>query len=448
MFRVRNQPGLRPATSGGAPEPAVGAPAAHAQRAPRGMVAVAIAVFVTSIAALAAVDAASPGQRWFMLDLQIYRWAGHVALHSGDLYGTRFPHYHLRFTYPPMAALVFAGLSAVPMTALKWLVTAGSIAFLTATLWLTTGLLGYKRSAGRIGATLAATGVALWLQPVQQTLGFGQVNIALMLVIVADFALPEESWLKGAGIGLAAGFKLTPLVFVPFLLLTRRFRAAGVAVATFALTIAVSLVLAPGLSRQFWFGGLFLDSGRTGNNRYVGNQSLNGTLARLLGGTPAAQPYWLLLSVAVGTIGLLIAAWWARRGHVMTGVLVCALTGLLVSPISWTHHWVWAAPALVVAADLALRLKAPGWRWWAYLLGAAALAGPFFASPQNRVPASVVQGTGARGIELVTSNLYVITGLAILCAAGLTLLVRGGRRLPASRGRPRVTFPLRRVSSQ
>ena len=39
----------------------------------------------------------------------------------------------------------------------------------------------------------------------------------------------------------------------------------------------------------------------------------------------------------------------------MAGWLTCALTGLLVSPISWDHHWVWIVPALALLADAAVR---------------------------------------------------------------------------------------------
>jgi alpha-1,2-mannosyltransferase len=404
------------------------------------MVAVGAVLFAVSVGALAVLDVTHAGQRWSMLDLQIYRWGGTLARHGGDLYGSRFRHYHLRFTYPPMAALVFAALSAAPVSVLKWIVTVGSIAALTVTLWLTWGALGYRRSAGRAGAALAVAGVALWLQPVQQTLSFGQVNLILMLIVVADLCLPDSARAKGIGVGLAAGFKLTPLIFIGYLLVTGRIRAACVALATFTLTIAGSLILLPAQARRFWFGGLFLDSHRTGNNAYVGNQSMHGALERLLGGTSAAEPYWLASAAVVGIAGLVCAAWAARRGHEMAGLLTCALTGLLISPVSWSHHWVWAAPALVVGADSAIRARArpagpggstvqlpgwrpwPAWRGWACWIGVAALAGVFYLNPATLVPGADVQGTGAHGADVLLGDLYVIAGLAALCFVGFWLI--------------------------
>jgi alpha-1,2-mannosyltransferase len=393
-----------------------------------------IAVFAASIAGRVGLDLAASSQRWSMLDFQIYRWAGLVVRHSGDLYGSDFPYHRLRFTYPPMTALIFAALSVVPVSILRWLFTAASIVSVGAGLWLTLGALGYRRSALRAGVTLIAAGVTLWLAPVQQTLGLGQVNLVLMLIIIADFCLPDTARAKGVGVGLAAGFKLTPLIFIPYLLLTRRFRAAGVSAATFALTVVVSLVLLPSQSSKFWFGGLFLSPHRTGNNAYVANQSLHGTLSRLIGDTPAAQASWVVLSIIVGVFGLLLAARWARRGYEMIGVLICALTGLLVSPVSWTHHWVWAAPALVVVADVLARRgirRLP----LAYWFCAVALVAPFFVLPQSLVPASIVQGHGARGIQLLSSNLYVITGLAVLCIAAIHL----SHRTRTARRSPRTT---------
>ncbi len=436
--------GTRPGRdSAGKSQPAVPAACAGDLPTQRWMVTLATVAFTVSVAAtFVTLALATSGKRLPMIDLQIYRWAGVLAVHSGDLYGGYFPHRHLPFTYPPMAALVFVVMAAIPMSVLRWLVTVASISCLIATLWLTWGMLGYRRSA-RAAATLAAASVTLWLAPVLQTLWLGQINLILMFVIVADLCLPDAARFKGAGVGLAAGFKLVPLIFIAYLLLTRRFRAAGVSLATFGLTIASSLVLLPRQSQKFWFGRLFLGSSRSGNIAYVGNQSLHGTLARLMSSLSAGQPYWLVISAVIGVAGLLLAAWTARRGYEIIGILTCGLTGLLISPISWSHHWVWAAPALVVAVDVAVRIHAASWpsagpehgirrlvswrwsgRWrrWVRWSALAALAAPFFVLPESLVPTTVVQGTRAHGVELVTGNLYVIDGLVALCVVGLTLV--------------------------
>lgn len=171
---------------------------------------------------------------------------------------------------------------------------------------------------------------------------------------------------------------------------------------------------------------------------------MHGTLARLMS-TQAEQPYWLVISVVIGVAGLLLAAWAAGRGYEMIGILTCGLTGLLISPISWSHHWVWVAPALVVAVGVAIRICAPSWpstgpghgirrfvswrwsgRWrqWVRWCAVATLAAPFFVLPQGLVPTILVQGTGAHGVELVSGNLYVIDGLVALCVVGVALMAR------------------------
>jgi len=72
-----------------------------------------------------------------------------------------------------------------------------SIAALIGTLWFAWGKLGYRASAGRLGAALGVAGVALWLEPVQQTLQFGQINLVLMVIIVAPSSRLEAAAKRG-----------------------------------------------------------------------------------------------------------------------------------------------------------------------------------------------------------------------------------------------------------
>jgi alpha-1,2-mannosyltransferase len=375
-------------------------------------------LFAASLALYLAVFQVFPRHPWSMLDLRIYLWGGTTVRHSQDPYVHTYLPHTLHFTYTPLAAGVFALLSAAELPVMKVLVVAGSIASLVGVLWLTWGALGRERSAARFGATLAMAAVALWLEPVRQTLSFGQVNLVLMLIIVADLCMPDTRWWKGIGVGLAAGFKLTPLIFIPYLLITRRFRAAAVSAATFAVTVLGSFVLLPETARHYWLDGLFLNANRLGNVHYVGNQSMYGAILRLVRTDSAARPYQLLAEVLVGVAGLLLAAWASRRGQEMVGILVCALTGLLVSPVSWTHHWVWVAPMLVVLADFATRPPsldvAASWRR-ACWLGAAAVAavysGVVWAVPSTgRHPA--VQGYAMTAPQQLLGDLYVLAGLA------------------------------------
>jgi alpha-1,2-mannosyltransferase len=400
---------------------------------------------------------------WSVLDLRIYLWGGSLVWHSHDPYLYTYLYGHLHFTYTPMAAGLFALLSVINVGLMKVLFLAGSVASLVGVLWLTWGALGYRRSAARLGATLCVAAVALWLEPVWQTVSFGQVNLILMLVIVADLCLPDSRWWKGVGVGLAAGFKLTPLIFIPYLLLTRRYRAAAVAAATFGLTIVGTLLLLPRASEHYWLDGLALNSNRVGNLRYIGNQSLNGALLRLFGTAAADQPFRLAAVAVVGIAGLLLAAWASRRGQEMAGILVCALTGLLVSPVSWDHHWVWVAPALVVLVDLAVgpRWLAAAGRWrWVGWLGVAAVAVVFSGllwtvnslSPTSSRPSQAAQGRVMDGPQQLVGDLYVLAGLITMGAMAVLLARTGSRRTadpePRPAGRWRASQAIRRIAAR
>lgn len=168
-----------------------------------------------------------------MLDLRVYRWAGLVARRGGPLFAVRYRNW-LSFTYPPAAAVVFELLPALPSLAVKRIMVTSSVLALAGCAWLACGAAGVRGArtrAARTAAALAVTDVALWSDPVQHTIGFGQVNLFLMLVVLADLLAPGERWWRGAGAGLATGLKLTPGIFIAYLLVTRRFRAAGTATA-------------------------------------------------------------------------------------------------------------------------------------------------------------------------------------------------------------------------
>jgi alpha-1,2-mannosyltransferase len=409
------------------PHPAIapGAPPDQAVAAGRRRIVIAAIAVLAVVAGVEAVhDIGAAVHGWSMLDLHVYRWGGHLARIAGRLYSARFQGLPTgQFTYPPFAALLFAALDGFSFVSVSLLFTIASICGLAATLWLIWGQLGYRAPAIRTTATLACFCVVMLSAPVLRDLALGQVNILLMLLIVSDLCQPGRSRLKGIGIGLAAGFKLTPLIFIGYLLLTRQFRAALTAVGTFALTVAVALAVRPAQTSRYWFTGLFLHSGRVGSNSYAGNQSLNGTLARIAGVAGVSQHlaaaafwYWLAAAIIFGVVGLLLAARAYRLGKPMLAMLICALTGLLISPVSWGHHWVWIAAALPVAADMAIRAsskppaRAARLRFvrsisWA---GVVALLVPFAFLPEKLAD-------GSTGIfRAVAENLYVMTGLILL----------------------------------
>lgn len=107
----------------------------------------------------------------------------------------------------------------------------------------------------------------------------------------------------------------------------------------------------------------------------------------------------------------------------LVAVLACAGTGLLVSPVSWHHHWVWWVPALVLLAD---RCRRHGHRLGAAALGAVWLA--LVASTSWVLAAPGGWDLHFTGLGLVYSNLYVLIALAGLVVLAGWLLRRNAAR--------------------
>ncbi|MFD9092707.1 glycosyltransferase 87 family protein [Streptomyces collinus] len=279
-------------------------------------------------------------QRAPMADLLVYRAEGAAVSHGGDLYGITVTEWRLPATYPPFAAILFVPASGVPVPVLKAAFLAGNALLLAVLVALSARLAGRRPSPARLRT---ATALALWLEPVFQTVLFGQVNLAIACLVLWDLTRPPGARARGLAVGLATGIKLTPAVFAVHLLLRGHRREAATAAAGFAGTVALGLLVLPAASADFWTRRLF-ETGRVGKAWIVDNQSLRGLADRALHG-PAPDPAWLLAALAVGAAGLWLAARAREERH---GVLMTAGTALLVSPISWTHHWVWCVPLLAV----------------------------------------------------------------------------------------------------
>jgi alpha-1,2-mannosyltransferase len=426
------------------------------------------------------------------VDLAVYRSGGLIVRHSRPLYNPHLaaPLYdwvgygklHLPFTYTPFAALAFAVISFVPWWLSQQLSVAVDIIALLAALWFTLGGLGYRKDKIRIGVTLLAAGAVFWTEPVLRTMYLGQVNLALMALIIWDLCQPDTDksrWWKGFGTGVAAGIKLVPLIFIPYLLVARKFRQAAMACAGFAFTVLLGFVVLPSDSSKWWFGGLFFQGGRTGFVGWAGNQSLEGIITRLTGSVNGAKPAWIVAAALVSLIGVVGAALLDRKGHLLPALLMAALTGLLVSPISWDHHWVWIAPGALVAAHYAVKAWRRGAKKAAWALGllAAGLVAWFGAWPTSLFGVKPNLGNDSlgllwlpkntnpyyydwygdrpwfteyhwHGLQLIAGNAFVLAGLALFgLLLAISLLLPGrtkehddepGRTDRSQRGRLRL----------
>ncbi|MFD8599936.1 glycosyltransferase 87 family protein [Kitasatospora sp. NPDC059646] len=334
----------------------------------RGSTAARAATLAAAVLATAVVLAVIPGHRgWF--DIGVYYGAVRHWLDTGRLYDYVRPGTAYGFTYPP-----FAAVCMLPMRLLGWHpaiavgVALSAVATALVLYWLVDPIARRRGWCRWYAFGLAACLCAL-TNPVRDTFSFGQVNLLLVALVLADRRLARlrgSRWtfLTGVGTGLAAAIKLTPALFILHLLIARQWRAAATATATALGATGIGFLVGPEVSRQFWTVTLW-DTDRVGGFTNMSNQSLQGLIARL-GPQLPGRVLWVAASLAVLAI-------WAHRLHRATvardSLAAYSLTGLaccLVSPITWVHHLVWALPALVVLADAALRerrrdLLAAGW---------------------------------------------------------------------------------------
>jgi alpha-1,2-mannosyltransferase len=332
---------------------------------------------------------------WFREDGLVYDY-----LTPGTPYG---------FTYPPFAGLVMAPMAFLPV----WLVCVlASIATVAATVVVTRWLAGPM--IARAGwtpwyALSIAVCLALIFEPVRETFGFGQVNMLLLLLVAGDvlYGVPRGRWWGGIGIGLAVAIKLTPGVFLLYLLVTRRWRAAATSIATAGGATLLAAGFFPDASREFWTAALW-DTNRVGALEYVSNQSLRGLLARF----PVDDVESILWMICV-LATLAVWAWRVRRADALGGLALTGIIGTLLSPVTWVHHCVWLLPVLVRAAELLLApdpaaakpAKGVGWPFWA--------ASAWFAVVNLRVT-FLYANPPRPPLVFLGSNLYVWFALVML----------------------------------
>jgi alpha-1,2-mannosyltransferase len=301
------------------------------------------------------------------IDLAVYRVEGQ-ALRSGmNLYGPLPTPLGSHATYPPFAAMIFVPLTLVPSSLMVALVLALNLGLLAAVALFSCRLAGVDPRR-HITAACIVTAVAVWSEPVFTTLRYGQINLLLLALVLWDFTRPASSRTRGIGVGIAAGLKVTPAIFILYLLLTRRFRAAATAAGTMLATVIVSALVVPHATRQYWTTSLF-DTARVGRLENAANQSLRGLLVRM-DHTRLTAAGEVLLIAAVLAAGLLCAVAAHRHLGDGWGLPACGITGLLTAPIAWTHHWVWCVPIGVV-----LWQQARGWLvgvcvFWTYAVWA------------------------------------------------------------------------------
>ena len=344
----------------------------------------------------------------YHIDLEVYRLGVATWRNGGDMYGPLPPTISglaLPFIYPPFAAMVLLPLEVLPWTAAWVTLYVASLCSVAVTLYLVARRVWPE--GGRPGAVSVAS-VALpfmlLLEPVLETFKFGQVNLVLMALVAVDCLASRTRWPRGLLVGIAAAVKLTPAAFVLYFLLRRDRRAALVAVVTAAVATGIGFVVDAGSSARYWFGGPA--AGVSGSIFYT-NQTVQAVLARAEVPALVAKAVWLVAAAAL--LALIVPV--VRRAEPALALVTVAGFALLVSPTSWSHHWVWIAPTLMVVVVEAVRLRSGGWA-----AAAAVLAVTFYLAPFRWLPHEHDQELAWSAAQQVVGATYVIVGILALVA--------------------------------
>ena len=344
-----------------------------------------------------------------MVDLDVYRRAGSMLLDGGDFYDLPG---ELQFLYPPLAAVLAVPLALLPTTVVQigWTV-AGAI-----------GLVAILHRFGLTGWVLSLSGAAVVyvVQPVVQTLAFGQLGIFLVALVVLDLApgprvfqrrlLPE-----GLMTAVAGAIKLTPAIFVVYLLAVRKFRAFWVALITGVVITLLSAVIAPAASYEFWTRLAHGDTGLGHSVIYFTNQSVMADIVRIFGVGPTPTVVGLVLSAVVAGAGVYAAVLWHRLGDIRLAISLCGVTGLLVSPVSWLHHFVWIVP---LAMSLIVRRPkdARGLPTW-FLALSWFFVGWVAVAPFMKLPSGADLELQWTWSQHLLASITALAGLALLAGA-------------------------------
>ncbi|BBZ20994.1 mannosyltransferase [Mycolicibacterium gadium] len=304
------------------------------------------------------------------VDLHVYVGGAGMLDHPGTLYdyvyADQTPDFPLPFTYPPFAAIVFYPLHLLPFGLVAFAWQLGLFAALYGVVRISQRLLGCTNQR----TAMVWTAVGIWIEPLRSTFDYGQINVLLVLAVLYA-VYSTRWWVSGLLVGLAAGVKLTPAVAGLYFLGARRWAAVVFSAVVFLATVGISWLIIGGETR-YYFRELLGDASRVGPIGTSFNQSWRGGISRILGHDAGYGPL-VLAGIAVTAL-LAVLAWRAIGGASdrLGAIVVVQLFGLLLSPISWTHHWVWLIPLMIWLLHGPLRdrlgAKVLGWGWLALTL--------------------------------------------------------------------------------
>lgn len=357
------------------------------------------------------------------LDTEVYRLGARALLRGYPLYGdTLTPDVPgsvtLPFIYPPFAALLFVPLSWMPLSAAIVTVAVLSHVSILVTCFVLARSSPYLAPrAGLIPViTVLLMPFVTLIEPARETLNYGQINLVLMALVTADCLLPRTRWPRGLLVGIAAAIKLTPLVFLLLFVLRKDLRAAAITLATFTATVLIGIAAAPRDATDWWLHKM-LSTGDSFGPVYAGNLTLRSLLAKQgLTGTALNAP-WIAGSLILGVLAVLAIRYALRVDNQPLAVMFTAMFGLLVSPISWSHHWVWAAPTLALLFVMSLRQH-----WYGMLLVILFAALVVLTGPQWLLPNTDNRELSWTFAQQIVGNAYTVLGMGFLLGGAIAYI--------------------------
>ncbi len=316
----------------------------------------------------------------YPVDWAVYRygsaaaWRG-VDLYASNLHGPHIADEGLPFTYTPFGALVLWPTNLGSQQVGFWAWSIVSMLALLAVIAMVVPSDVRQRWIVVFGvASLACATIMVYAH-----FFFGQINILLMLLVIADLARRDDTTFgrrvpRGLLIGLAAAIKLTPGLFIVYLAVARQWRMFWWSVAGCFGAFALAFVVRPSLTIAFVTHGVWhlTDKVALGTKFATsGNNSIQGVLAAVGDWT---RPLALVLTAVAAIVGLLLARRAATHSGLLAGGLIIGMTATLISPISWVHHWVYLVPAAVFI-----------WfhrSWWARAVVIVGILLTVFATPE------------------------------------------------------------------
>ncbi len=299
------------------------------------------------------------------IDMAVYRMGVEAFFSGGDLYGSPFQlsdTLSLPFLYPPFSAVALAPLALVPGLNDDWRGNIMIIVSAACLLWCIFAV--FRRITSLTSWDLWALVTLVWstgmvTDAVDLNANFAQINLVLMALVVADL-IPRKRYLpQGWLIGLAGAIKLTPLAMCLYFLLKKDLKALFTSAASFGLACLAAAALRWDTTQQFFASQLFTMTSTTAigvDTTYTSNSSLRAMIDRfLISPHTLGTALWIVTVLLTVLGGGWIMVQLLRRQLDIEAWLVDSLIMLLISPISWVHHWVWMTLFIPVCAWRALQ---------------------------------------------------------------------------------------------